>query len=282
MKKLSFILIALLLVSILSAGTVFAETAGRTVNLVVGSSAAQIDGQNVTMTAPAQVISGKTLVPLRFIGEAFDCGVDWIASTRTATVTLGNLTIEVPIGQNYAMVDGEKTDLDVPGQLINGSTYVPLRFISESLGAKVDYNAATKGISILLNTFKNKDHNFEMVLPAGWTADVEAKEGISFTNGADGEAIFALIDETDGVKPSDTDAAALFEDYKDKEGFNYSTEENVIVAAYQEEGVLNMIAYVYLDSGVYVAMFDAPTESFDDAFSAQCALMMSTMRTYEQ
>lgn len=282
MKKTIRMIITLLLVFILTTGIVFAETSGRTVNLVVGQSTAQIDGQNVTMTASAQVVSGRTLVPLRFISEAFGCDVKWDGTTRTATVTLENQTIEVPIGQSYVVINGEKTDVEVPGQIINGSTFVPLRFIGENLGAKVDYDAAKKGISILLNTYKNKTQNFEMVLPAGWTVDTEASEGISLAFGTEGEALFALVDEKDGVIPSDLDVDTLFEDYSKKDGFNYSVESNMIVAGYQENGILSVISYVFIDSGVYLATFDAPVDSFNDSFSSQCDLMINTLKTYAQ
>lgn len=282
MKKTIRTIITLLLVLILATGIVFAETSGRTVNLIVGQSTAQIDGQNVTMTAPAQVVSGRTLVPLRFISEAFGCEVNWDGTTRTATVTLENQTIEVPIGQSYVVINGEKADVEVPGQIINGSTFVPLRFIGENLGAKVDYDAATKGISILMNTYKNKTQNFEMVLPAGWTVDTEASEGIALTFGTDGEALFALVDEEDGVVPSDLDADVLFEEYANKDGFNFTVESNLIVAGYQENGILSVISYVFLDSGVYLATFDAPVDTFNDSFSSQCDLMINTMKTYAQ
>lgn len=91
----------------------------RNVNLVVGESQAQINDNNVTMSAPAQVIEGRTLVPLRFISEAFGCDVNWNNDTKTATVTLVNQTIEVPIGQKYAVINGDKSEVAVPAQLIN-------------------------------------------------------------------------------------------------------------------------------------------------------------------
>ncbi|MGC9090086.1 MAG: copper amine oxidase N-terminal domain-containing protein [Caldisericia bacterium] len=53
------------------------------------------------------------------------------------------------MGVNYASVNGKKVMLDVPPQIINKYTYVPLRFISESLNASVEWDGATKTIIII-------------------------------------------------------------------------------------------------------------------------------------
>lgn len=281
MKKTSLIVVTLILTLILSTGTVFADTSSQTVNLVLGQSTAQINGQTVTMTAPAQVVSGRTLVPLRFISEAFGCDVAWDGTTKTATVTLVDQVIEVPIGQNYVVINGVQTDVEVPGQLINGSTFVPLRFIGENLGAKVDYDSATKGISILMNTFQSKPIGFSMVLPTGWTVNAEDETGVSLSNGGDGNALFLSVEKEAGVNTaSDIDTDELFKDYTAKDQFSITTYDNAVVASYQENSTWYVIEYVFIGSKVYGISFDAPVDSFDDAFAAQCDLMVNTMETY--
>lgn len=240
-----------------------------------------VNGESVTLAAPAQVVSGRTLVPLRFVGEAFGCDVNWVPDTKTAVVTLAGQVIEVPVGQNYVMINGEKSNTEVPGQLINGSTFVPLRLIGESLGAKLDYDPNTKAISILMNTYENKASNFRMVLPTGWTAETESETGVILKNGADGEAAVALMDTTVGVAPTGAALDTIFADYKSAEGYTASIDGNTALASYKAEGYMNYIYYIYSNTGVYAIAFDAPEASFTDEFAAQCNLMVNTLSDYE-
>ena len=280
MKKTSLIIMTLLLVFVLGTGTVFAETSGQTVNLVLGQSTAQINGKDVTMTAPAQVVSGSTLVPLRFVGEAFGCDVQWISDTRTAMVTLEDQTIEVPIGQTYAVINGEKINVAVPGQLINGSTFVPLRFIGENLGAKVDYDATTKGISILLSKYHHKDLNFETVLPAGWTVEEETAEDVTLSIDADRGVFLSLVDKGN-INESNFASYAddLFKDYKTKSAFSSTVDGNVMTGSFQEDGISCTIVYELLDSGILCAVAGAPVDTFDDAFAAQCNIIINSFKS---
>ena len=47
--------------------------------------------------------------------------------------------IELQIGKKEYTVNGQGREMDVPAQIINGRTMVPLRFIAEALGAEVDW-----------------------------------------------------------------------------------------------------------------------------------------------
>lgn len=121
------------------------------IELQIGSKSAYINGNRIELDAPPFTENGRTLVPLRFIGEAFGAAIEWDASTKTVTYTLGSTSIIVVIGSPVAIVNQEKKTLDVPPKLVNGRTFVPLRFISESFGASVIWEAATKKIYIEFN-----------------------------------------------------------------------------------------------------------------------------------
>lgn len=66
--------------------TITASKKNITVKLVVGEKTALVNGNSVTLDVPAKIKNGKTLVPLRFIGEAFNCNVKWDAASKTVTV----------------------------------------------------------------------------------------------------------------------------------------------------------------------------------------------------
>ncbi|MEW6226593.1 MAG: stalk domain-containing protein [Bacillota bacterium] len=71
-------------------GTTRTVTAARgqtTVRLTIGVKTAHKNGAPVTLDAPAKVVNGRTLVPLRFVSEALGCSVQWDAKTQTVTIT---------------------------------------------------------------------------------------------------------------------------------------------------------------------------------------------------
>ncbi len=94
------------------------------------------------------IIDGRTLVPMRGIFEALGAKVGWIDHSKTVTGTRNNKTVKLRIGDNLAYIDGQETILDVPATIIEGRTMVPVRFISEMLGEKVDWDGNTKTVII--------------------------------------------------------------------------------------------------------------------------------------
>ena len=137
MKTTKPILIAGALLTTLSAAN-FASAA-VTVNL---------DGQPLaTSTAPVQM-NGRTLVPLRDIFEALGAQVNWNAAAQTISATRGTTQIGLAINNRTASVNGAPVTLDQAATLIDGRTFVPLRFVAEATGAQVDWNGAMQTVSI--------------------------------------------------------------------------------------------------------------------------------------
>lgn len=111
-------------------------TGASTVNLYIDTN--KID----TDTAPI-IVDGRTLVPVRAIFEALGATVAWDQTTKTATGTLDDTTVTVQIDSKTAYVNDEAKTLDVAAKIINNRTMVPARFVSEALGCKVTWDAAT-------------------------------------------------------------------------------------------------------------------------------------------
>jgi hypothetical protein len=86
------------------------------------------------------VKAGTTLVQMRPIFEYLSAKVVWNATTKQITATKGTTKILLRLGSKQATVNGQPRTLSVPPQTIRGHTMVPLRFVSEALGTKVDYH----------------------------------------------------------------------------------------------------------------------------------------------
>lgn len=96
-----------------------------------------VDGQTVPSDVSPTLISGRTMVPVRVIGEYLDATVNWDNGTRTATITKGDKTVTLTEGQYSYTLNGATSSLDVPITIVGNRTMAPLRVISEALGAGV-------------------------------------------------------------------------------------------------------------------------------------------------
>lgn len=145
----------------------FAPLAGETVQLRVvvydSAGAAAADKRWTLKVAPAWVsldgrpigfdvfpvmIGGRTMVPMRQIFEALGVQPVFDPATGAITATGGSKIIRLTVGQTEAEVAGKRTILEVPPQIVDGRTMVPLRFISESLGLLVTWNQEKREVVI--------------------------------------------------------------------------------------------------------------------------------------
>ncbi|MFZ5946290.1 MAG: copper amine oxidase N-terminal domain-containing protein [Bacillota bacterium] len=93
---------------------------------------------------------GRTLVPFRNLAEALGAEVSWNAEDSQVTVTKGETTIVLTIGEKIALVNGQEVELDVPGEVLNGRTLVPLRFLAEKLGSDIYVDFYPEGAMIVV------------------------------------------------------------------------------------------------------------------------------------
>lgn len=91
----------------------------------------------------------RTMLPIRFIVENLGGEVAWNDVAQKVTITKGDLTIEIFVGQDIAFVNGKTVTLDSPAFIENGRTYLPLRFVAENLDASVTWQEDTKQIYIV-------------------------------------------------------------------------------------------------------------------------------------
>lgn len=130
------------------------SAATSTLRLKLGSRAATVNGHAQTLAVPARAdATGHILVPFRWLGQAIGATVRSVQNGRRAIYQLGSTNVAVTIGSATAVVNGRKVKLDTPAVIVRGVTLVPVRFVSQELGATVRWDAATRTLTI---TFRSR------------------------------------------------------------------------------------------------------------------------------
>ncbi|MET3207619.1 UNVERIFIED_CONTAM: hypothetical protein ABIC26_000555 [Paenibacillus sp. PvR008] len=138
------VLLALLAVSQLQASPSYAESVP--LNPVT---AVYVDEHLLQLAAQPLLLSGTTLVPMRQLFEAQGARLSWDGASKTVTATKNNTVLTYRIGELAATLNGNPLSLNVPGQIVQGNTMIPLRFVSEALGSTVKWDALTRTIRIV-------------------------------------------------------------------------------------------------------------------------------------
>jgi len=120
---------------------------------------ATVDGQPVHFSDVRPVsVDGRVLVPVRGIFEQMGVNVDWNSATRTVYATGNGREVELYVNKRVAKVNNHQVTLDVPAQVYAGRTMVPLRFISESMGAMVDWMPESNTVAITTGVASLPEH----------------------------------------------------------------------------------------------------------------------------
>ncbi|MNB86907.1 hypothetical protein D3C75_338680 [compost metagenome] len=140
MKKYLALLLGLSLCLPAISTTAFADSKDIKVN---------VEGEAVVFDQPPIIFDGRTLVPIRAVCEKIGATIKWDVSTQTTTVIKGNTTLSLQIDSQLMQVSGgAPVQLDVPPQIYNGRTLLPIRAVVENLGYEVTWNAAKQILSI--------------------------------------------------------------------------------------------------------------------------------------
>ncbi len=112
-----------------------------------------VDGKRVNFPdiTPRQ-IRGKVMVPLRGVFETMGASVDYEASAQKVVATKADDVVELTIGDDFARKNGETILMHARGVIYRGRTLVPLRFLAESLGAKVEWIGNDRTVKITTHT----------------------------------------------------------------------------------------------------------------------------------
>jgi len=158
----------------------------------------QLNGQPLQTSVAPITMNGRTLVPMRDIFEALGASVNYNALTRGISANSGTSTVNLQIGNRAASVNGQTVYLEQAPIVTSGSTLVPLRFVSEAMGATVSYSAPTQLVSITRANMAAGSGSAvagvrTISVPAGAVVPVRLDSDISSANAKRGDTFTATV-----------------------------------------------------------------------------------------
>ena len=127
MDKWKKVVAGLMLLGLLLAWPAVATAMGITLN-----------GQPADHAIPVMVSEGRTLASMRPFFEALGAQVDYLPGEKQVVATSVDKQIKLDLADDEVWVNGELMDWDVVAKVVSGRTYVPVRFLAESLGGMVE------------------------------------------------------------------------------------------------------------------------------------------------
>ena len=132
--------------------------AATKVKLVLDKTALEVNGKVSDMGVAPTIVAGRTLLPIRFVVEALGGTVDWDGAESKFTLKLNGNMVEMWVGKNVAKFGKVGLEpgcalcteeiIDVAPQIINGRSYVPVRYALEKLGCTIGYDSATRTVTV--------------------------------------------------------------------------------------------------------------------------------------
>ncbi|MEL7566012.1 MAG: stalk domain-containing protein [Dehalobacterium sp.] len=115
-----------------------------------------VNGQQITPDVPPKVVQGRVILPARAILEPLGAEFAWDSKSRTVTVYKGADKVTLVIDQKTAIVNGIKYTLDAPASIIQGRTFIPLRFVAETFDSYVEWNGDNRTVKVVYNESTSK------------------------------------------------------------------------------------------------------------------------------
>lgn len=196
-----------------------------------------VDGKKIEFDVPPQIIDGRTMVPMRAVFEKFGAYIEWNDEEKQILAEVPGVILFMKIGNTKIMRNFCEYTIDVPAQIIDGRTLIPIRAVSEILGADVEWDDSTKTVNIWkTDRIKRLDWN-----------DSYYYFGEVFEENANGYGV--LYNISDGI----TKAAGIFDNSEIIEGCSYF--DNGFFYGTFSDGNISEGIYVYDDGAEYTGSF---------------------------
>ncbi len=164
----------------------------KVIRFKIGQADFSVDGSPKNMDTAPIIREGRTLLPIRYVAEPLGAEVEWVPEERKVLIILGDTAVELWIEQSLARVNSsyqhiDETNHDVRPIIVPpGRTMLPLRFITETLGCRVEWNDQTQEVTVQYDSSRLPSYVWRLPEPP---ADC-ARNVIDFEDLAAGTQVF--------------------------------------------------------------------------------------------
>ncbi len=154
-SMMTWILVVLMMLSSLT--SVIAETSEEnkvtTMVFIIDSSTYVVNGEPIVMDVSPAIIENRTMLPIRYAAEPLGADIEWDGVERKATISLGEVKLELWIGKSNALINGKTVPIDadnanVKPLIVSNRTMLPLRFVTENLGCDIEWDPVARKATI--------------------------------------------------------------------------------------------------------------------------------------
>lgn len=168
---------------------------------LAGSASAQnirttVDGNLVQFPdMKPMMTNGRVMVPVRGVFEHMNANVTWDNNTQAVTAMHNGTTIVLPVNARYATINDRQVEMDAPAVVHMGRTMVPLRFLSEALGANVEWVASSRTVEIDTSAVNNSGNTYSMMkMDVGTVIPFKLNTKLTSNEAAVGDKFEATVD----------------------------------------------------------------------------------------
>jgi hypothetical protein len=151
MKKIISIIAVLLIAMginlIKNSSVIFAD---EPIKVAVNGQFVDFNGQNPV------IVDGRTLVPVRGVFENLGFNVNWNADNQQVSLVRNDYTVIITIGDSMFLTNDIIHSLDVPAQIFDGRTMLPIRSVLESVGYSVSWDNNTRTVTVISRQNENE------------------------------------------------------------------------------------------------------------------------------
>lgn len=182
-----------------------------------------VNGETVEFDQPPVIEDNRTLVPFRAVLEKMGAEVGWDNATQTVTCSLDGKEVSLVINSDKMQTPNGEITLDVPAKIINERTMVPIRAISEGLGAIVAWDAETRTVTVTTQETPEDETPIKQLEPtyslAESTTEVKQDDTVAFTINVSYPVIEGEAAGIDAINAAiAADAQARVAAYEENEG----------------------------------------------------------------
>lgn len=120
-----------------------------------------LDGKEIPLDVPPEIRNDRTMIPIRRLAELIGATVEWMQDTQQIVMTRAGVTVTMTLNSTIATIDDKTVEMDVAPYANNGRTLIPVRYMAEFFGQKVDWDGRMRQVLITEDKSMTEGSNLE-------------------------------------------------------------------------------------------------------------------------